>query len=183
MRTSDNPPKQDWSSRLNSIALACMSNARRLLTWSLLTVYLSVSLFGELVHLLQCASCSIDAAVNSGCGSCVCGGHSPFAKRDRRASADRVSPVSVGSDRAAKKLTACVSEEPLSEDETPEPAHDSDQCAVCRILSIARDRAPLLVAVASFDSVAESLVLLQESTLSFAHRDAASRGPPVSQLS
>ena len=158
--------KQDWSSGFNRIALAFMSNARRLFTWSLLTVYLSVSLFGELVHLAQCASCAADAVVNSACVTCSCHGHS-------RHSAHRsVAPLT-----SAESL--CRSTEDAAEGKDSIPSHDSESCAVCKVLAIAKAQACELVAVTCVDRLPEALIPVQESVACIEFRDAPSRGPPL----
>lgn len=158
--------KQDWSSRFNGIALAFMSNARRLFTWSLLTVYLSVSLFGELVHLAQCMSCAVDAAVNPACGTCSCHNHSHHS----------------GHRTVAPRTTAesgCRSAEDPAQGRDSAPSHDSENCAVCKVLAIAKDQANALVTIVCFDRVPEALIPIQEFVVGIEFRDAQSRGPPL----
>ena len=170
--------EQDWSSRLNSIALACMSNARRFFTWSLLAVYLGVSLFGELVHLSQCASCLHAESVKSSCAECACHGHSPFfARREKIRQANKQQlPATAG--KAFFAGDECRAAENSADPKSSVPSHDSKSCAVCKILAIARDRAPSLTAVAGLTSMPETLILSQESVAGFTLRETQSRGPP-----
>lgn len=72
-RTTDNHPER--TGRLHELHKSlAMFHWRKSLVWSILTVYLSCTLFGELVHLTQSASLSGDGAAAAAC-QCSCPHH------------------------------------------------------------------------------------------------------------
>ncbi|MEZ6129755.1 MAG: hypothetical protein R3C59_13815 [Planctomycetaceae bacterium] len=125
-----------------------MGYARPLFTQCLLAAYLSVSLFGELVHFAQCDSCSASAAASVGESTSCCHGH-----------------------------RHCCGDKPTPE-KSSQPGHESDSCPICQVLAIAADRAPLLVEPVTCDRVPEELIPVRESAVCSEVRDVQSRGPP-----
>lgn len=124
----------------------------------LVLVHCSIALFGESIHLTQCAS---GVTVENACATCSCRSH----RLHSRSSAIAAST----NDRSPE-------DQPSTED--PQSEHASGRCAICEALSTAAEPAQQFLGVVQSDAVDEVLAPTQDSAVRCANRAAQSRGPP-----
>lgn len=142
---------------------------RYIRTWFLLAVYLSVTLFGELVHMAQCASVEAGTESGFGCSTCCCRVHS-------RRFGRRTAPSSEAPLRAHSGGTPSESNQHGDE---PRPDHEGSSCAICQALAVVADSGLFTVSLQYSGQIHQVLIRFQESAVASEVPCMQSRGPPL----
>ena len=150
-------------------------SSRKLCTSTFLVIYLSCTLFGESVHLCQCASSTESSSVADECSSCRCAWHAGQQNTARQNTARQKSNAKQNSALISDELN---SHEHASHEHDPNK-HDPDQCAVCQTLALAQDHAVALVGIVGSEALPERQVTVCVAIDPIRINAIRSRGPPA----
>ena len=150
-------------------------SSRKLCTSTFLVIYLSCTLFGESVHLCQCASSTGSSSVADECSSCRCAWHAGQQNTARQNTAEQKSNAKQNS---ALNSHEHASHEHASHEHDPNK-HDPDQCAVCQTLALAQDHAVALVGIVGSEALPERQATVYVAIDPIRINAIRSRGPPA----
>ena len=150
-------------------------SSRKLCTSTFLVIYLSCTLFGESVHLCQCASSTESSSVADECSSCRCAWHAGQQNTARLKNNAKQNSALISDELISDELN---SYEHASHEHDPNK-HDPDQCAVCQTLALAQDHAVALVGIVGSEALPERQATVYVAIDPIRINAIRSRGPPA----
>ncbi|MEP3482658.1 MAG: hypothetical protein ABJZ55_25670 [Fuerstiella sp.] len=154
--------------------------SQKICTSAFLVVYISCSLFGQSIHLCQCASTTESSSVADECSSCRCAWH---AGQQNTAKQNTAEQNTARQKSNAKQNSALISDELNSNEhashEHDPNKHDPDQCAVCQTLALAQDHAVALVGIVGSEALPERQATVYVAIDPIRINAIQSRGPPA----